>query len=424
MKLKVFSFLLFFLYWLVSVVPTGATTVSDLRISTFNTGVVRLVLETDSRADINIFSLSNPDRLVLDVPDAVVSKMVQQKKINTNKIVLKTRFGKPKDGLSRIVLDLTSPVSESHFILPPQSNVGTWRFVLDLVATGTPVKNTSDISKSDETQDKQRIERVNSLKEKSQPSVVTEVKKVVEQKQPSKKASVGLLPFSGKSKKVVMLDPGHGGQDPGAISKSGHYEKDLTLKMARETRKLLEKAGYKVVMTRDSDVYVTLRGRVKKAHAAKADLFISIHADSTTNRSAKGLSIYTISETASDKEAAALAERENKSDILLGMDLGDYQQEVSSVLIDLAKQDTMKESRRYAGLVVGEMRQTVQLVPNAHRFAGFAVLKSPNIPSVLLEMGYLSNKQEERLLQKESYRKKLGEALVKAVNAYFKELGN
>ena len=119
-----------------------------------------------------------------------------------------------------------------------------------------------------------------------------------------------------------------------------------------------------------------------------------------------------------------MAERENKSDILLGMDLDDYQQEVSSVLIDLAKQDTMKESRRYADLVVKEMQKTVQLLPNAQRFAGFAVLKSPNIPSVLLEMGYMSNKKEEREMQKASYRKKLGQALVRAVNTYFKESGN
>ena len=189
--------------------------------------------------------------------------------------------------------------------------------------------------------------------------------------------------------------------------------------MAKETKALLEKAGYKVVLTRDRDIFITLRGRVKKAHEAKADLFISIHADSARNTKARGLSIYTISEKASDKEAAALAERENKSDILLGMDLDDYQQEVSSVLIDLAKQDTMKESRVYADLVVKEMQRTVQLLPNAHRFAGFAVLKSPNIPSVLLEMGYMSNRHEEREMQKAAYRKKLGQALVRAVDAYF-----
>lgn len=219
----------------------------------------------------------------------------------------------------------------------------------------------------------------------------------------------------------MMLDPGHGGKDPGAISKNGHYEKDLTLKMAKETRTLLEKAGYKVVMTRDRDIYISLRGRVKKAHDAKADLFISIHADSSTNSSAKGLSIYTLSETASDREAAALAERENKSDILFEMDLGDVNQDASKVLIDLAQTETIGNSRRYADFVEKEMRKTVQTVPQPNRRAGFAVLKSPSVPAVLLEMGYLSNRKEEAQLQKASYRKKLGEALVRAVNKYFDE---
>ena len=165
-----------------------------------------------------------------------------------------------------------------------------------------------------------------------------------------------------------------------------------------------------------------MRGRIQKAHEANADLFISIHADSAKNKSAKGLSIYTISETASDKEAAALAERENKADILFGMDLADYQPEVGNILIDFAKKYAMDQSSIYADYVVNEMKKEVNLRQNAHRFAGFVVLKSPNIPSVLLEMGYLSNPQEDKLMQKESYRKKLGTALANAVDTYFKKL--
>jgi len=164
----------------------------------------------------------------------------------------------------------------------------------------------------------------------------------------------------------------------------------------------------------------TMEGRIQKAHEANADLFISIHADSSKNRSAKGLSIYTISEKASDKEAAALAERENKADILYGMDLADYQPEVGNILIDFAKKYAMDQSSVYADYIVKEMKSLVELVPNAHRFAGFVVLKSPNIPSVLLEMGYLSNRQEEKLMWKSSYRNKLSKALVQAVKTYFK----
>ena len=194
--------------------------------------------------------------------------------------------------------------------------------------------------------------------------------------------------------------------------------------MAKETKAILEKRGYKVVLTRDKDFYIPLRGRIKKAHEANGDLFISIHADSAKSRSATGLSIYTISETASDKEAAALAERENKSDILFGMDLSDYQPEVGNILIDIAKKYAMDQSSIYADEVVREMQKEVKLRDQAHRFAGFVVLKSPNIPSVLLEMGYLSNPQEDKSLQKESYRKKLATALANAVDSYFKKLGN
>ena len=189
--------------------------------------------------------------------------------------------------------------------------------------------------------------------------------------------------------------------------------------MAKETKVLLEKAGYKVVMTRDKDYYVTLRGRIEKAHKANADLFISIHADSAKSSAAKGLSVYTISETASDKEAAALAESANKADILFGMDLSEYQPEVGNILIDFAKTYTMDQSAKYADEVVKEMAKEVTLRPKAHRYAGFAVLKSPNIPSVLLEMGYLSNRTEENQLKQASYRKKLGASTSKAIKRYF-----
>ena len=192
--------------------------------------------------------------------------------------------------------------------------------------------------------------------------------------------------------------------------------------MAKETKALLEKEGYKVVLTRDKDVFIPLRTRIKKAHNDNADLFISIHADSAKNKSAKGLSVYTISEKASDAEAAALAERENKADIIMGMDLSDVDPMAGTALLDLAKKYTMDKSAEYAQYLVKEMKKKVTLIPKAHRQAGFVVLKSPSIPSVLVELGYLSNKTEDKNLQKKSYRKDLAESLVRAVNSYFKNL--
>ncbi len=353
-----------------------AQTVQDIRLSGTPADGVRFVAELDKEADVSLSKLNNPPRLVIDFKGTRFDNQLLQKKWPAVGFVHTCRTGTPKPQTARVVLDFPENCQwqEKHFSLPPQS-AKNWRFVVDLNRTKT--KTTTNAT----------------------PSTKAETNK----------------------QKIIVLDPGHGGQDPGAVSRTGRYEKDLVLMMAKETKKLLEKAGYKVVLTRSKDIFIPLRGRIKKAHEANGDLFISIHADRAKNSSAKGLSIYTISEKASDKEAAALAERENKADILYGMDLAEYQQEVSDILIDLAKTDAMNKSSQYADNVVDEMKKKIRLVPNAHRFAGFVVLKSPNIPSVLLEMGYLSNREEEKQMWQKSYRNKLSQALVNAVNQFFKE---
>ena len=368
-----------------------AQTIQDVRLGLNNAQTVRFVADLSHQTNIKLTQLTNPPRFVIDVQDAAFASHIQTKKFLKTGFVSDVRVGNPTPSTSRIVLDMQSAnISEKHFTLAPQAGA-PWRFVVDLTAASPQV----------------------SVKTFSNDAQTVATQAPV-QAQPKKSVT---------KKKIVMLDPGHGGQDPGAISRSGKYEKNLTLKMAKETKVLLEKAGYKVVMTRDKDVYITLRGRIEKAHRANADLFISIHADSAASSSAKGLSIYTISETASDQEAAALAEKANKDDILFGMDLSEYQPEVGNILIDFAKTYTMDQSAKYADEVVKEMAKEVTLRPKAHRYAGFAVLKSPNVPSVLLEMGYLSNKEEDKLLQKESYRNKLSKALVRAVNTYFAKHG-
>ncbi|MDR2901938.1 MAG: N-acetylmuramoyl-L-alanine amidase [Lactobacillales bacterium] len=386
--MKLWTFLLsifFFSLWGAHTAVSGE--VQNIRLSQYQPKTVRMVIDLSDKVDASVFRLSNPSRLVIDLKKTSFSKQVRQKPLPTAGFISGVRLGNPSADIARVVLDLPQiSLTESHFLLPPQGGNAHWRFVMDI---------SSDIDMDN---------------------------KMVNITPPPEIEKPTLKPFDPKTKKVVMLDPGHGGVDPGAVSRNGNYEKDLTLKMAKEAKTLLEKEGYKVVLTRDRDVAVSLRGRIEKAHAANADLFISIHADSALNKNARGLSVYTISETASDKEAAALAERENKSDIILGMDLTGYQPEVGNILIDLAKREMMDKSAIYATYLVREMKKAVKLVPNAHRFAGFVVLKSPNIPSVLLEMGYLSNKEEERLLQKKSYREDLAKALVVAVNNYFKEV--
>ncbi len=357
---------------------TMAATIKDIRLASYTPETVRLVVDLSDYAEAVVFRLKSPERLVVDFKKTSFNKANRARTLTQVGFIKGARTGVPSAATARIVIDLPDEaLTEKHFMLKPQGDM-PYRFVIDM--------------------------------EKNRKAT----------QEPTR--TVGLQPFSSPRKKIVVLDPGHGGQDPGAISKSGKYEKDLTLKMAREVRDLLQKKGYKVVLTRDKDVFIPLRGRIQKAHQANADLFISIHADSAKNASARGLSVYTISEKASDKEAAALAERENKADIILGMDLGDYQPEVSNILIDLAKTGTMTQSAKYADLVVQAMKKEIKLVPNAHRFAGFVVLKSPNIPSVLVELGYLSNRTEDKLLQQKKYRSKLADSLVTAIDTYFQSV--
>ncbi len=381
--MKYISFLVAFLLCFLIGTTALAQEIKGMRLASSTADAVRFVADLSAEAQVLVSRLSNPPRLVLDFKNTTFSPLAKAQKFSPVNFVGGLRTGTPFAGTARIVLDLPNEaLTEKHFLLKPQSGK-SWRFVLDLSRNAPTVLPVS----SSET----------------------------------KTGSGGLRPFTTPKKiqRVIVLDAGHGGQDPGAISRSGHYEKNITLNMARETRDLLKKAGYKVVLTRDSDVFIPLRSRIKKAHAAHADLFISIHADSAKNPSARGLSVYTISERASDAEAAALAERENKADIILGMDLSEVDADAGNILLDLAKTDTMNKSAQYADLVVREMKRKVPLVPNAHRMAGFVVLKSPNIPSVLVELGYLSNRTEDKNLQKTSYRRDLAEALVRAVNAYF-----
>ncbi len=219
---------------------------------------------------------------------------------------------------------------------------------------------------------------------------------------------------------LVILDPGHGGVDPGAIGVSGVYEKDITLATAREVARQLEATKrYRVKLTRNDDEFVPLPDRVAHARAAGGDLFLSIHADAVPDKHTRGASVFTLSEIASDREAAELAARENKADLIAGIDLSQHEPAVSNILLDLARRQTNNMSVRLARQLVTELRHDVRLLNNSHRSAGFAVLKAPDIPSALVELGCISNKEEDRLLRQEAYRRKVATGLVRSVNDYF-----
>jgi N-acetylmuramoyl-L-alanine amidase len=219
---------------------------------------------------------------------------------------------------------------------------------------------------------------------------------------------------------VVVIDPGHGGVDPGATGVSGIYEKFITLAVARELKVALERSGrYRVHLTRDRDVFIRLRDRVAIARQYGADLFISLHADAVQNPQIRGLSVYTLSQNASDNEAQTLAEKENKADLIAGIDLSHESADVAGILIDLAQRETMNRSAGFAGELVDEVGHDLDLLDNTHRFAGFAVLKAPDVPAVLVEMGYLSNDEEERNLRQPQYRGRLAKSIAKAVDRFF-----
>lgn len=375
----------------------AAYDISDVRIGS-GVGNVRIVFDASSEFHYRVFLLDNPKRLVVDFTGVSLNPKIERSAVVKNELVGKARVGSLNSGENRVVFDLKKSISiKKVFMLPPQSSFG-WRFVVDVEPTSE--RQFSNSVGEGNAYSSSRIAK----------STGASSNKGINSRQKTQNTK----------KRVIVLDPGHGGKDPGAVGYSGIYEKNITLAMARELKSLLDKdPRYKVYLTRSSDVFITLPERVKVARRYDADLFLSIHADSARNKKAIGLSVYTLSENASDKEAAALAERENKADIIAGLNLVEHSKEVSDILINLAQRETMNRSSEFATFMVEEMRKSVKLVANTHRFAGFAVLKAPDVPSVLLEMGYLSNRNEERLLKQKSYRDKLSSSAKKSIDKYF-----
>jgi N-acetylmuramoyl-L-alanine amidase len=233
-------------------------------------------------------------------------------------------------------------------------------------------------------------------------------------------AGKGKPPHPRKQRRVIALDPGHGGVDPGAVSPHRIYEKDITLAAARELARQLEATGrYRALLTRRGDVFVPLAKRVARARAGRAELFLSIHADALPDRAMRGLSVYTLSNEASDRATAALALRENKDDFIAGVQLSRQPREIGAILFDLARRQTDNLSLALARAIVAELGRAVPLLEKPQRAAGFAVLTAPDMPSALVELGCLSNPEDERLLRQPDYRRRLAHGLMQAIDDYF-----
>lgn len=415
--------------------------VTDIRVGTHGSAT-RIVFELTKQVSFSTFMLANSYRIVIDLPE-VGWRLPPRPLPAATGVFRKLRYGLFKPGNSRVVLDLLSPAAITQtFILGPDGG-RRYRLILDL----TPSTRKAFLS-----QIGPRPIRITSAQPAPNPSpsalVPPPVAKVKTPRMPVSGGSpqkpvlvkrqdpTGLVAVAKASpfrlaprkpevnrpgkKHVIVIDPGHGGVDPGTIGLSSTYEKHVTMLMARELKRQFQRTGrFKIRMTHDRDIFVSLRDRVQIARDVNAELFISIHADAVKNRKIRGPSVYTLSETASDKEAAELAYKENKADLIAGVDLTHETPEVTNILIDLAQRESMNQSARFAAMLVTELRRRTTVLRNTHRFAGFAVLKAPDVPSVLLELGFLSNPNDERALRSRHYRSTLATAVVKAADAYF-----
>lgn len=367
----------------------------------------RLVLELSAPTDFRSFILTDPTRLVIDMPSFRwhVGKIGKPAGARVSNI----RQGALQPGISRIVIDLTQQALIQDAFLIPRKNGLPDRLVIDF-APASPenfAKKRNIVFGTLDT----------GIPQTATQAQITEVTANIPVPPPTPRKPV----VSRQNRPLIVIDAGHGGEDPGALGGHGLKEKNITLAMARDLKKSLEETGrYRVSLTRDKDVFIRLSQRVKIARDRNADLFISLHADSINRSGVSGASIYTLSEKASDAETEKLATRENHADMIAGVDLSHEDEDVANILVDLAMRDTMNQSKFFAGNTVTRLKQNgVRVLDNPHRFAGFAVLKAPDIPSVLIELGYMSNDKESLRLSQPDYRNKIARALVDSIDLYF-----
>ena len=383
---------------------TSPLTAKSLRLGAIEEHT-RVVVEFTEAVDYKLFTLSSPYRAVIDLPE---TKWDIPDTLQDKGLVSGVRFGSFKPGQGRIVVDLRGPVNvHKHFLLPPTVAINNHRLVIDFepatIATFRQMKpavsqtQTASIPAPD-----------------FQPTPTP---------QPQFSAPTGEFtpkPRPRKTRKIIVIDPGHGGVDPGALGTRSR-EKDIVLAFSKElVRQLKATRRYDVYLTRSSDIYIPLRQRVQIARNRNADLFISIHADAIKKKNIRGLSVYTLSEKASDREAAALAKKENQSDIIAGVDFGDQLPEVTNILIDLAQRDTKNASVKFAESLISSARGKTLLLDRTHRFAGFRVLKAPDVPSVLVELGFITNRTDEKQLSSSKWRRRVATGMVEAIDNYFR----
>jgi N-acetylmuramoyl-L-alanine amidase len=358
----------------------------------------RFILDLDQKFPVRAFTLADPYRVVVDLPQ-ISFRLPAGAGSGGRGLIKAYRYGLVMPGGSRIVLDLAGPARiEKAFVLE--------------AANGQPPRMVIELEAVD------RTSFVQSLAAENRP----DLRPAVGVAAVAVAAPQTIPAVVTDSRPVVVLDPGHGGVDNGTQSAGGIAEKNIVLDFALALRDRIEKAGkYRVALTRTDDTFIPLAERVKMARAQSAALFVSIHADALPRGEgdAQGATIYTLSDRASDAEAERLAEAENKADAIGGVNLTEEATDVADILIDLAQRETRTFSNRFARQLVGEMKTTVRMHKNPLKSAGFRVLKAPDVPSVLIELGYVSNKGDLQHLVSESWRSKTVGSVAQAIEAFF-----
>jgi N-acetylmuramoyl-L-alanine amidase len=349
----------------------------------------RFVVDLAKSPDYHLLRLANPNRLVIDMPNVNFSE--EAKPGEGRGLISDYRYGLIAPGKGRVVLDLAGPVEiVNSFVLDP---VGTEpaRFVVDMAPT-------------------------------SGDAFMTAALQDLPPRAPALRGAEPSAPAMSSGLPVVVIDPGHGGIDSGAVGKDGTLEKDITLAFSLELARQL-KAGGKIepVLTRTDDTFLSLANRVQVARDHKALLFVSVHADTVREDYVRGATVYTLSDEASDTLSQALAEHENRSDILAGLALDDQPDDVADILFDLARRETKNLSVRFAKSLVSDMRGKVMLNSNPWRRAAFRVLKAPDVPSVLFELGYLSSPDDEKLFASDAWPSGEARSVARAIEAYLGE---
>lgn len=379
-------------------------------------GKTRFVADLTRPVSYSVYVLPNPYRVMIDLPGVAFD--LGPGSGSGLGLVSAYRFGPLGKDRSRIVIDTTGPVLiAKSFLVKPEDGQPA-RLVVDLVKTDektfrmaheADIAARPDAAAEPEADDPVQTATAMPLpvpKPGTEPPPTT-----AERPAPAKRAD---------GKRVIVIDPGHGGIDPGAIGVRRTKEKDVVLAFSRALRdKLGANKNYEVVLTRDDDTFLSLKQRVKVARQSQADLFIAVHADTVRGASVRGATLYTVSEKASDAEAEALAQKENRADIIGGMDLATENEDVTDILIELAQRETKNHSIFFAKKAANQLQLVTHMTGKPTRSAGFVVLKAPDVPSVLLELGYLSNKADEALLVSPKWQAQVTEAMAKAIDAYF-----